>query len=223
MPLPRPLPSPSNTAASSDKTVSVWDPRSGLPTQTFYGHRNSVNQARYNQQGTSIASCDADGVVKLWDVRMVAEILTIATSPYPANKASWDASGMVGGLLVVVRVKLVQHKLPPLWVCGKGFGGSEGACWERLARGARQDCLGGSGGSNHQLCDMPGRARECCGNHGVLKVLPGVQSCSAGEMPLPGFDRCCCCRCCCCRCWRCQATTARCAAATRVQGRSSAS
>ena len=28
-------------------------------------------------RGDSIASCDADGVLKLWDIRMVAEIGTI--------------------------------------------------------------------------------------------------------------------------------------------------
>lgn len=38
----------------------------------------------------------ADGVIKLWDVRMVAEITTIAGGKYPANKAAFDASGAVG-------------------------------------------------------------------------------------------------------------------------------
>jgi hypothetical protein len=38
-----------------------------------------------------------DGVVKLWDVRMVAEITTIGSSKYPANKAAFDASGAVRG------------------------------------------------------------------------------------------------------------------------------
>jgi hypothetical protein len=42
-----------------------------------------------------IASTDADGAVKLWDVRMVAEILTVECSKYPANKAAFDASGAV--------------------------------------------------------------------------------------------------------------------------------
>lgn len=44
-----------------------------------------------------IASTDADGVVKLWDVRMVAEILTIESGKYPANKCAFDSSGMVSG------------------------------------------------------------------------------------------------------------------------------
>lgn len=49
--------------ASSDKTVSIWDARSGLCTQTFYGHHNSCNSVTFNLRGTSLASTDADGVV----------------------------------------------------------------------------------------------------------------------------------------------------------------
>lgn len=49
----------------------------------------------YNCQGSVIASTDADGMVKLWDTRMVAEILTIQAGKYPANKATWDPSGQV--------------------------------------------------------------------------------------------------------------------------------
>ena len=52
--------------ASSDKTVSVWDARSGLCTQTFYGHHNSVNCVAYNCQVGAIAPviarwCTCDG------------------------------------------------------------------------------------------------------------------------------------------------------------------
>ena len=36
--------------ASSDKTVSIWDARTGLCTQTFYGHHNSVNCVAFNCQ-----------------------------------------------------------------------------------------------------------------------------------------------------------------------------
>ena len=46
-------------------------------------------------QGLVIASTDADGVVKLWDVRMVAELLTIDSGEHPANKCSFDRSGEV--------------------------------------------------------------------------------------------------------------------------------
>lgn len=36
-------------------------------------------------------------MIKLWDVRMVAEITSIASGKYPANKAAFDTSGAVGG------------------------------------------------------------------------------------------------------------------------------
>jgi len=56
----------------------------------------------YALTGATIASTDADGAIKLWDVRMVAEIRTIAASKYPANKAAFDASSAVGGRLAAV-------------------------------------------------------------------------------------------------------------------------
>jgi WD40 repeat protein len=44
---------------------------SGLCSQTFYGHMNSCNAAVFNLTGTMLASTDADGMLKLWDTRMV--------------------------------------------------------------------------------------------------------------------------------------------------------
>ena len=40
-----------------------------------------------------LASTDADGVVRLWDVRMVAEVAAVACGPHPCNAAAFDASG----------------------------------------------------------------------------------------------------------------------------------
>ena len=79
--------------ASGDKTVSLWDMRSGLCVQTFYGHANACNKAVFTSRGDVIASCDADGLVKLWDVRMVSEYLQIDSGRHPANSASFDRSG----------------------------------------------------------------------------------------------------------------------------------
>jgi sperm-associated antigen 16 protein len=81
--------------ASSDKTVSVWDARSGLCAQTFYGHTNSCNAAAFSLRADTLASTDADGNVKLWDTRMVAEILSLATGKAAANKVAFDRSGQV--------------------------------------------------------------------------------------------------------------------------------
>ena len=42
--------------------------------QTFFGHANAVNKARFNNSGELIASGDCDGVVKVWDVRMASRM-----------------------------------------------------------------------------------------------------------------------------------------------------
>ncbi len=42
-----------------------------------------------------IASTDADGVVKLWDIRKVVEYATINVGPHSANRCSFDRSGLV--------------------------------------------------------------------------------------------------------------------------------
>lgn len=39
-----------------------------------------------------MASCDADGVVKMWDARMVAEIGTMEAGQHPLNSLSLDRS-----------------------------------------------------------------------------------------------------------------------------------
>jgi WD40 repeat protein len=64
-------------------------------SKTLYGHYNSCNSVAFNKEGTMIASTDADGVVKLWDIRMVAEIMTIDAGKHPANKCSFDMSGQI--------------------------------------------------------------------------------------------------------------------------------
>ena len=44
-------------------------------------------------QGDTLASCDSMGVVKLWDVRKNAPMVSIKVGPHPANKVAFDPSG----------------------------------------------------------------------------------------------------------------------------------
>jgi len=61
-------------SGSADKTLSVWDIRSNFCVNTFYGHNNAVNATAFDNSGNKIASCDSDGTVKLWDIRMIREM-----------------------------------------------------------------------------------------------------------------------------------------------------
>ncbi|MES1908309.1 MAG: hypothetical protein MHM6MM_001268 [Cercozoa sp. M6MM] len=99
--------------ASADKTVSLWDarapssgalrkcnPQSGMGGQciaTLYGHRNAVSHCSFApSDGKILASCDADGVVKIWDVRLLgerAEALMSANYNVGANQVAFDRGG----------------------------------------------------------------------------------------------------------------------------------
>ena len=54
--------------------------RSGLCAQTFYGHKNACNSIAFKPTGEQVVSTDADGTVRIWDTRKVAEIVCIAAS-----------------------------------------------------------------------------------------------------------------------------------------------
>jgi WD40 repeat protein len=56
-------------SASSDKTVSIWDTRMALCVQTFYGHQGAVTGCKFNVKGDRLASCDANGIIKTWDLK----------------------------------------------------------------------------------------------------------------------------------------------------------
>ena len=73
----------------------MWDARSGQCIQTFFGHKNAVNGLCFSSRGDTIASCDADGIVKLWDVRRVAEKATLDCGDNPVNKVRVLCSAVV--------------------------------------------------------------------------------------------------------------------------------
>ncbi|VDP70262.1 unnamed protein product [Echinostoma caproni] len=61
-------------SASTDRSVLLWDARTGINVHTFLGHQSSVSYAVFNQQGTCIASCDSSGVIRFWDLRQATAL-----------------------------------------------------------------------------------------------------------------------------------------------------
>ena len=64
--------------------------RSGLTGQTFYGHLNAVNDAAFSISGHLIASGDSDGILKLWDIRMVQEMMQLDTGDAIVHSVCFD-------------------------------------------------------------------------------------------------------------------------------------
>lgn len=70
----------------------MWDIRTSQNVQTFYGHNNAVNSVKFNLQGDKIVSADCDGITKIWDVRMVKEVMQFDSGLTSANCAIFDKS-----------------------------------------------------------------------------------------------------------------------------------
>jgi WD40 repeat protein len=54
-------------SASYDKTIRIWDAKSGELRRILRGHRHSVNSVAYSADGLWLASGADDGVIRLWD------------------------------------------------------------------------------------------------------------------------------------------------------------
>ena len=67
--------------------------RTGLTVQTFFGHLNSINDTHFSIGGQFIASCDSDGIVKMWDIRMVKEVMALDTGDEIAHCCQFDKTG----------------------------------------------------------------------------------------------------------------------------------
>ena len=64
--------------------------RTGLTVQTFYGHLNTINDAVFSIGGQYVSTCDSDGIVKLWDIRMVQELFTLDTGDAICHSLAFD-------------------------------------------------------------------------------------------------------------------------------------
>jgi sperm-associated antigen 16 protein len=85
-------------SASSDKTVALWEARTGLCTATLYGHGNSINSVCASLDGGTLASCDADGYVKFWDVRGARERGGAKVAACGAARVRLDRAGAVAAV-----------------------------------------------------------------------------------------------------------------------------
>ena len=54
-------------SASEDKTVRLWDPKSGKLLNTLTGHTFYVRGVSFSPDGNTLASASSDNTVRLWD------------------------------------------------------------------------------------------------------------------------------------------------------------
>jgi WD40 repeat protein/tetratricopeptide (TPR) repeat protein len=52
---------------SDDKSIRLWDGKSGAPLKTLAGHKAQVRHVAFSRDGTSLASGSFDNTIRLWD------------------------------------------------------------------------------------------------------------------------------------------------------------
>lgn len=62
---------------ATDKTIRLWDVKSGDLVHELKGHTTSVCSATFNSDGTRIVSASRDGTVKVWNANSGAHIRTL--------------------------------------------------------------------------------------------------------------------------------------------------
>ncbi|XP_010627446.1 apoptotic protease-activating factor 1 [Fukomys damarensis] len=103
--------------ASNDFFLKLWDLNQKECRNTMFGHTNSVNHCRFSPDDEVLASCSADGTLKLWDVRSANERKSINVKQFFLNSedpqedvevvlkcCSWSADG--ARMMVAARSKI---------------------------------------------------------------------------------------------------------------------
>src|SRR5207237_710633 len=64
-------------SASHDKTLKLWDSRTGAELRTLQGHTDMVTACAVSPDGTWFISASHDETLKLWDARTGACLTTL--------------------------------------------------------------------------------------------------------------------------------------------------
>ena len=69
-------------SASGDRTVRLWDVKTGREVQKLDGHTDSVSAVAFSPSGSLLASASRDETVRLWDVKTGREVQKLTNVGY---------------------------------------------------------------------------------------------------------------------------------------------
>lgn len=92
--------------AGIDKSVRLWDARTGAPGKVFRGHLKSVRDVIFLPNGRQIASCGNDNMIRFWDMPSSNSMGTVTSSP---NKQEQVESRHIHEIKQVLNMPGSQH------------------------------------------------------------------------------------------------------------------
>ncbi|CAG5189796.1 uncharacterized protein ALTATR162_LOCUS12086 [Alternaria atra] len=80
-------------SASDDKTVRVWDAKTGQPLHTLQGHTSTVTSVAFSASGDRLASASQDETVRVWDARTGQPLHTLKGHTDWVRSVAFSAAG----------------------------------------------------------------------------------------------------------------------------------
>ncbi|MFM6248968.1 MAG: trypsin-like peptidase domain-containing protein, partial [Dolichospermum sp.] len=80
-------------SGSSDKTIKIWDGRTGNLLRTLSGHSDSVLSVAWSPDGRTLASGSWDKTIKIWDGRTGNLLRTLSGHSYSVWSVAWSPDG----------------------------------------------------------------------------------------------------------------------------------
>ena len=80
-------------SASRDRTVRLWDTKTGGTRRTFEGHSNWVKAVAFSPDGQLVVSASCDGTVRLWDSKTGAARRTLEGHSNWVNAVTFSPDG----------------------------------------------------------------------------------------------------------------------------------
>src|SRR5262249_54576704 len=79
--------------ASNDRTVNVWDARTGRVLLALSGHTDNVTQAAFSPDGRQLATGSDDRTVRIWDAATGSPLHTFAGHVGPLAAVAFSRDG----------------------------------------------------------------------------------------------------------------------------------